>query len=383
MLISDEANIQTPSHAPRRKIKKIHPARLRAYQRRAKKKKVKLEIIMLFAQQLASMLKAGLPLIETLKALEEQSEDPVFQVIVREIRDEVANGKKFSDATRQYPNAFPNLFISLAEAGEASGGLAEMMEKTAQYLHASVSLAKKVKSALVYPAVVIFMAIALVAVLLVFVIPVFSDMFADFGAKLPAPTLMLIGLSDFLQHNILYLIVACVVIYYAIKAYIKTPRGRVLKDRLIWKAPLFGPLIQKVSVARFARTYAILLKSGVSLLRCIQICSNASGNTYIEGACLDIARAVNQGGQLSESIEYNAYFPMIMIHMVRAGEKTGNVDEMLNNVAGFFEEEIDNVVAALTSLLEPLLIAFLGIVVGSIVMAMFLPIFQLSSVVGG
>lgn len=358
-------------------------AKQKAYEKQAKKKKIKLDQLTMFTQQLASMLEAGLPLVSALEALQDQTEDPVFQVIIREVRTDVSSGTSFSEACRKYRNAFPNLFISMVEAGEASGGLASILGKVAGYFEESVKLMKKVKGAMTYPLAVIGLAVALVNVLLVFVIPVFADMFADFGAELPKPTQMLIDLSNFLKAYIIYMIIGAVVFWKLLMKVIVTPKGRLIKDQVFYRLPVLGTLIQKISLSRFCRTYAILLRSGVPILRTLDIVGNASGSTFIESAVDDIKRNISQGGQLSETVATIEYFPPMVKHMAKAGEQTGNVDGMLEKIADFYDSEIDTIVESLTSLMEPLLICFLGIVIGGIVMAMFLPIFQLSSVVGG
>ena len=358
-------------------------AKQKSYEKQAKRKKVKLEDLAIFTQQLAAMLEAGLPLVGALEALEEQLEDPVFQIIVRNVRNEVSAGRPFSECCADYPRAFPNLFISMTAAGEASGGLAEILDKTASYFEETVKLVKQVKGAMVYPIVVIGMAIALVNVLLIFVIPVFAEMFDSFGGELPKPTQLLISLSDFLKSYILLLLAGAYGIFWLIQKFIATPKGRVVKDSLILKLPVVGDLARKVNLSRFCRTYAILMRSGVPILRTLEIVASASGNTYVEKACKEISKHINQGGQVSDVLANDPYFPPMLKHMARAGEKTGNVDGMLIKVADFYDSEVDNLVKALTSLMEPILILFLGVVIGSIVMAMFMPIFQLSSVVGG
>ena len=357
-------------------------AKQRAYAKKAGRKKIKLEELSIFTQQLAAMLEAGLPLVSALEAMEDQTENPVFKIIIHNIRNEVSSGRTFSEACREYPNAFPNLFTSMVEAGEASGGLAEILAKTASYFEKSVKLSKKVKGALVYPAVVISLAVILVNVLLIFVIPVFAEMFDSFGAELPKPTQLLIGLSDFLKGYIIYIIIGLFGVYKLIGKIVKTPKGKLAKDRLLRKIPVVGDLITKVALSRFCRTYAILMRSGVPILKALEIVSTASGNTFIEKACKNIIRRISGGGQVSEVLEEDPYFPSMLKHMSKAGEQTGNVDGMLVKVADFYDDEVDNLVAALTSLMEPLLITFLGVVIGGIVMAMFLPIFQMSNVVG-
>ena len=358
-------------------------AKIKAYEKQAKKKRIKLEQLAIFTQQLASMLEAGLPLVSALEALQEQSEHPVFQIIIREVKNDVSSGTSFSDATRKFNNAFPNLFISMVEAGEASGGLADILGKVAVYFEDSVKLAKQVKGAMTYPICVIVLAVALVNVLLVFVIPVFAEMFADFGQELPKPTQMLIDLSDFLKSYIIYILIALFIFWKLLMKVTSTPKGRVAKDRFLFKIPVLGVLIQKICLSRFCRTYAILMRSGVPILQALAIVGRASGSTYIESAVVDITRHISQGGQLSEVVAKNTYFPPMVKHMAKAGETTGNVDGMMDKISDFYDTEIETLVEALTSLMEPLLICFLGVIIGGIVMAMFLPIFNLAGAVGG
>lgn len=357
-------------------------AKQKAYEKQSKKKKIKLESLTIFTQQISSMLEAGLPLVGALEALQDQTEDPVFKIIIRDVRNDIAGGTSFSDAVRKFPRAFPNLFISMVEAGEASGALADIMGKVATYFESSLGLAKKVKSAMTYPIAVISLAVILVNVLLIFVIPVFSEMFADFGAELPKPTQMLIDLSEFLKHNIIFLIAGGIAIWKIMGKLTATPKGRRVKDIIFSKLPIIGNLTRKINISRFCRTYSILLKSGVPILRALDICSSASNNTYVESACSEIQRHISQGGQLSEVIAHTPYFPSMVKHMAKAGEQTGNVDGMMNKIADFYDTEVDSIVESLTSLMEPILICVLGVIIGGIVMAMFLPIFQLSSVVG-
>ncbi len=369
-------------------------AKQKAYEKKAKNYKIPLEALSIFTAQLAALLSAGLPLVSSLEALQEQMEDPVFRVILRDVRLEISAGSSFSAAVKKYPKGFNSLFISMVEAGEASGNLAEILQKVAQYFEASVKLSKKVKSAMAYPIAVIGLAVVLVNVLLVFVIPVFAEMFSGFGSALPAPTQMLIDVSNFLKPawgwpdiltkiSIIHIGVILYFLWKFWKKFTATPKGREFKDQLVHRAPIFGPLSHKIALSRFCRTYATLMRSGVQILRTLEIVSSASGKTQIEKACTDIAKHISQGGQISEILATNTYFPPMMKHMVKAGESTGNVDGMMSKVADFFDTEVDATVAALTSLIEPLLICFLGVFVGGIVMAMFLPIFNMANVVGG
>ncbi len=358
-------------------------AKQKAYERQAKRKKIKLEMLCYFTQQLSAMLEAGLPLVTALDALQDQTEDPVFQIIIRDVRGDVSGGTSLSEACAKFPNAFPNLFVAMVEAGEASGGLAQLLGKVGIYFEESVKLTKQVKGAMTYPVVVICIAIILVYVLLVFVIPVFGDMFNSMGAKLPAPTQFLIDLSYFLGHYWWGILLALIAVFKSWTSFIKTPKGRVFKDNLVFKLPVVGQLVQKIGISRFCRTYAVLIRSGVPVLRSLEIVSRASNNTFIESACREFARQIGQGGQMSDALADTPYFPPIVKHMARAGEQTGNMDGMLTKVSDFYDAEIETLIEALTSLMEPLLIVFLGVVIGGIVMAMFMPIFMLANVAGG
>jgi type IV pilus assembly protein PilC len=358
-------------------------AKQKALEKRAKNYKLPLGELAIFTQQIASLLAAGLPLVQCLEALQDQTEDPVFRIVIRDVRAEISQGNSFSVAVKRFPKSFPNLFISMVEAGEASGGLAEILMKVAGYFEATVKLTKKVKSAMTYPVAVIGLSFALVNVLLIFVIPVFAAMFKDFGAKLPAPTQFLIDLSNFVKAWWWALGLGGYGIFTVFSKFVATPKGRLAKDKFLVKAPIFGNLVHKIALSRFCRTYATLIRSGVPILRTLEIVASASGMCQIEEACDQIAKHVSQGGQVSEVMASNAFFPPMMKHMVKAGESTGNVDGMMSKVADFYDVECDATVGALTSLIEPLLIVFLGVIVGGIVMAMFLPIFQLGAVAGG
>jgi type IV pilus assembly protein PilC len=358
-------------------------AKQKALEKKSKTYKLPLGELALFTNQLASLLQAGLPLVSCLEALQDQTEDEVFRIVIRDVRNDISTGTSFSAAVKKFPNSFNSLFISMVEAGEASGGLAEILGKVAGYFESTVKLTKKVKSAMTYPVAVIGLAVALVNVLLIFVIPVFAAMFADFGAKLPAPTQFLIDLSNFMKAWWWAIGAGAYGVYVGITKYIKTPNGRKQKDQFLVRAPIFGNLVHKIALSRFCRTYATLMRSGVPILRTLEIVSAASNTVQIEDACTEIAKHVSQGGQVSDIMATNTFFPPMMKHMVKAGESTGNVDGMMNKIADFYDTECEATIAALTSLIEPMLIVFLGVVVGGIVMAMFLPIFQLGSVAGG
>jgi len=294
-------------------------AKRKSYEKQAPRKKIKLQELTVFTQQLAAMLEAGLPLVTSLEALEDQTENPVFQVIIHNVRTDVSAGKSFSESCAVYPRAFPNLFISMVEAGEASGGLAEILDKTSVYFEETVKLIKQIKGAMTYPVAVIGLSVGLVNILLIFVIPVFAEMFADFGAELPKPTQILIDLSEFLKSYIVFLIIGFAAFIWAFKRVVSTPKGRRIKDQTMLKLPVIGELTRKVSLSRFCRTYAILMRAGVPILRTLEIVRKASDNTYIEAACKEVSKHISQGGQVSEVLAIDPYFPPMVKHMTRAG----------------------------------------------------------------
>ncbi len=264
-------------------------AKQKSYEKKAKTYKLPLQELTIFTQQLSSLLNAGLPLVQTLEALQEQTEDPIFRVIVREIRLDISSGTSFSVAVKKFPRAFPTLFTSMVEAGEASGALAEILGKLAGYFESTLRLTKKVKSAMTYPIAVIGLAVVLVNVLLIFVIPVFAAMFADFGKKLPAPTQLLIDVSNFLRGwGGLGVLIGIIAIVIVTSKYVATPVGRKHKDNVLVRVMIFGPLIRKIALSRFCRTYATLTKAGVPILRTLEIVAAASGKVQIEEACVEI-----------------------------------------------------------------------------------------------
>ena len=280
-------------------------AKQKSLEKSAKKYKLPLGELTMFTQQLASLLVAGLPLVQCLEALQDQTEDPRFRIIIRDVRLDISQGNSFSSSVKKFPRAFPTLFISMVEAGEASGGLAEILGKVAGYFEATVKLTKKVKSAMAYPIGVISLAIVLVNVLLIFVIPVFAAMFADFGAKLPVPTQVLIDVSHFMGHFWWLIAIVCYAIWWTGSKFVSTPKGRRLKDQFLVRAPIFGNLIHKIALSRFCRTYATLIRSGVPILRTLEIVASASNKVQVEDACVEIAKHVSQGGQVSEILSSN------------------------------------------------------------------------------
>ena len=345
-------------------------------------KKVKAEAVVIFARQLATMIEAGLPLVQGLEALEQQQvQYPVFAAVIKTVKEDVEGGKSLSDALERHPQAFGALVVNLVRAGENSGTLAEIMDRIAKYLESARALQKKVKSAMMYPLVVSVMALIITIVLLVKVIPVFGTIFSSFGAELPLPTQMLLTFSDYLRRYILLALAGIVGIVFAFRAFYKTDKGRLRVDALVLRLPVFGDLIHKVVLSRFARTLSTLVRSGVPILRSLDIVAKTAGNYAVELAVGKAAQKIKEGESIAGPLEETKMFTPMVVRMISVGEKTGKVDTMLEKIADFFDDQVQTTLAGFTALIEPLLIAFLGIVVGTIVICMFLPILRLSSVV--
>ncbi len=359
----------------------LKQANQRSLERATLKRRINLSSICLFSQSLAALLQGGLPLLTALEALTDQTEDRYLKILLFWIREKVAAGSSLSDAMKSYPRAFPVLLTSMVEAGEASGSLASMMEKASGYFDSSVKLQKRVKGALAYPIGVICLALILVNALMIFVVPQFTQMFSSFGAALPLPTQVLVVISHIINTYLVYLIVGLIALIIGIKKIFQTPSGRVARDQIVLHIPIVGGLSRKIATSRFCRTYSTLLTSGVPVLKALEICASASDNTFVEAGCRVIARNVTEGRLLSDAAQQIAYFPPLVRHMAKAGESSGNVDGMLLKAADFYDTEIDSTVGALTSLMEPFLITFLGFIVGGIAMAIFMPVFQMSTLV--
>jgi type IV pilus assembly protein PilC len=356
-------------------------ANQRSLEKAALKKRIYLGSLTLFTQTLSALLEGGLPLLTALEALIDQTEDRYLKIVLKKVHEKVAGGSSFSEALKGFPKAFPTLLVSMVQAGEASGALSGMMGKVANYFDRSLKLQKRVKGALAYPIGVVCLAFFLVNALMIFVVPQFTAMFASFGAKLPLPTQILVVVSHFINTYLFYLLGGFVGGIFGLKHYFQTQSGRRVADVIMSYIPLVGELSRKLATSRFCRTYATLLASGVSVLKALEICSAASDNTYIEDACQTIAKMVTEGKLLSAAAATIPYFPSLVRHMAKAGESSGSVDTMLIKAADFYDTEIDTTIGALTSLMEPFLISFLGIVVGGIAMAIFMPVFQMSSLV--
>ena len=340
--------------------------------------------LVLFTRQLSTMVEAGISLVQALTALYDQC-DPKRQKSLREVISDVTTrvqgGETFNESIAKHPRVFDRLFVSMVKAGEHGGLLAEILDRLAGFLEASARLRKKVKSAMTYPVIVICIAFAITTFLIVKVVPIFGEIFADFGAKLPAPTQFLIDLSAFLRNEWYFLIGGALAVFFGLRTFVRSDRGRQLWDKWKLKLPIFGPLLHKICMSRFARTFAQLIRSGVPILEVLDIVAGASGNYVVETSIKGVAEDVERGDNLSVAMSKKPIFPPMMLRMVSAGEATGKIDTMLEKMADFWDEEIEAMLDALTSLIEPMLIVFLGVIVGGIVIAMFLPIFKLNEIV--
>ena len=345
-------------------------------------KKIISDLLPGFSRQLSAMLSAGMPIVASLEALEEQSDNPNFKKVISQLRMNIENGSAFSDALRQFPSVFDDLYANMVKGGETGGQLPETISRLAGFLESTAKLRRKVKSSMMYPVIVLCIALAIATAMILFIVPVFGEMFKDFGAKLPGPTQFLLDLSDSMKKFGLFVLVAIVGLIIGFKKWKNTEAGAFKFDQFLLKAPVFGELSKKIASARFARTFGQLIKSGVPILNALEITSGATGNKVACKIVLDARLGVEKGEPLSTSLVNQTVFPIMLVRMLQAGEKTGKIDEMMDSIADFYDDEVDTMLSGLTSLLEPLLMVFLGLIIGGIVIAMFLPIFKMGEVVG-
>jgi type IV pilus assembly protein PilC len=342
-----------------------------------KNRGVSLKTIAVFNRQLSVMFNAGLPITQAIGILGAQQKDKFFQGVLLEVRKDVEAGANLSNAMRKHPKVFNDLYTSMIQAGEASGNLDTILLRLSQYVESMNKLIGKVKSALAYPISVLVIAMVLTGVILWKVVPVFSDMFAQLGAELPLPTQIVVGASNFLVGNFLWVALIIGGAIFALRSYYRTFKGRRVIDNLKLKIWVFGELLTKVAVARVTRTLATLLTSGVEIIESMTITAKTSGNAIIEDAVLKSRALVQEGKPLWESWEETKRFPYMVTQMVAVGEQTGSLSTMLGKIADFYDEEVDQAVSALVSLMEPIMILFLGGIVGSIIVAMYLPLFDI------
>ena len=335
----------------------------------------------IFTRQFSTMIDAGLPLVQCLNILAEQSDSKTLRSVTGQVARHVEAGSTLADALRRHPRTFDDLFTNLVEVGEAGGILDVVLQRLSAYIEKAAALKRKVKAAMVYPSAIIGVAIMVVIFMLTFVIPTFAQMFKDLGADLPLPTKVVLWLSTFVRTYILLIIAGMVGCVLALRSYYRTEGGRATIDALMLKLPIFGTLIRKVAVARFTRTLGTLVQSGVPILDGLRITARTAGNKVVEKAVLQCRAAVTEGKTLAEPLRVSGVFPPMVTQMISVGEQTGALDAMLSKIADFYDDEVDTAVSTLTSLLEPIMIVFLGVVVGGLVVAMYLPIFKLVTLV--
>jgi type IV pilus assembly protein PilC len=346
------------------------------------KGRVKSKDVVIFSRQFSTMISAGLPLIQCLDILATQEQNKAFAKVIRTIKEDIEGGSTLSDALRKHPKVFDDLFINMIAAGEAGGILDTILNRLAVYLEKSMKLKRKVKGAMTYPGVVLGMSVAIITLLLVKVVPVFQSIFAGMGRELPFVTQTLINLSSFVTDNSLYIMGAIVLVIVALVRFYRTENGRYLFDRMILKPPVIGSLMRKVAIAKFTRTLSTLISSGVPILDGLEIVSRTSGNKIVEKALMETRKNISEGKTIAEPLAATTVFPPMVVQMIAVGEATGSLDSMLSKIADFYDDEVEVAVAAMTSMLEPMLMVFLGGVVGGMIVAMYLPIFQIGSIVG-
>ncbi|MES1206412.1 MAG: type II secretion system F family protein [Pseudomonadota bacterium] len=335
--------------------------------------------IVVFTRMFATMIDAGLPIVQCLDILSSQSENKRFGKILASVRSSVEGGLTLSDALAKHPKVFDDLFVNLVAAGEAGGILDSILERLSIYMEKAMKLKRRVKGAMVYPISIIGIAALVVTILLTKVIPVFEKMFKDFGGgKLPAPTRVVIEISHALAHYLPFIVGALVAIGVALKLALRTPKGRLTFDGLLLKMPVLGPVLRKVVVARFTRTMGTLLASGVPILDAMEICGKTAGNTVVQNGIMYARAQISEGKDMATPLMETALMPPMVVQMIGVGEQTGALDAMLSKIADFYEEEVDVAVASMTSLIEPIMMVFLGAVIGGMVIAMYLPIFEMA-----
>ncbi|OGR00969.1 MAG: pilus assembly protein PilC [Deltaproteobacteria bacterium RIFOXYD12_FULL_55_16] len=347
------------------------------------KPKVSGKDVVIFTRQLSTMIDAGLPLVQSLEILGEQMENPTFKKVLRTIRADVETGTTFADAMKKHPDCFDNLYCNMVEAGEIGGILDTILNRLAAFMEKNMALKKKVKGAMTYPIICICISFVVMAVMLVFVVPVFEKMFKDFGGALPGPTQFVVDLSAFAQGNFHWIIGAIFALVFVVKKIYKTEKGRIQMDRMMLDLPVVGTLLRRVAVAKFTRTLGTMLQSGVPILEALNVVARTAGNKVIEMAVFRVTDSISEGRSIAEPLEETGVFPGMVVQMINVGEATGALDIMLAKIADFYDEEVDQAVDNLTAAIEPLMMCFLGGMIGGLVIAMYLPIFSMASVVGG
>jgi len=344
--------------------------------------KIKQKDIIIFCRQFSTMIDAGLPIIQCLDILYAQHENKTFKKMLREIKQNVESGQTFAEALKKHPKQFDDLFINMISAGEAGGVLDTILRRLSAYMEKAAKLKAQIKGAMTYPTVTIVIAIIVVGIIMVFVIPVFEEMFEGMGGALPVPTQIIVNMSRFIKSNISYIIIGIVLAIFAIRRFYKTEKGRALMDNLFLKLPVFGLLIRKAAVSKFTRTMGTMLASGVSILDALDVVAKTAGNKTIEKAVYETRSAIAEGRTMSDPLTESGIFPSMVCQMIAVGESTGALDTMLTKIADFYDEEVDQAVENMTSLIEPFMLVFLGVVIGGLVVSMYLPIFKMAAAFG-
>ena len=343
--------------------------------------KVKERDVILFARQFSTMIDAGLPIIQCLDILYSQQGNATFKKMLKEIKESVEGGATLAEALKKFPKQFDNLFVNMIAAGEAGGILDGILRRLAAYMEKAAKLKSQVKGAMTYPIVTLIIAVVVLAVILVFVIPVFEEMFADFGGELPVPTQIVVAMSDMVKSKIVYIIIGLFLFSIAFKKFHGTEKGREIVDNLLLKIPVFGDLLRKVAVAKFTRTMGTMLASGVAILEALDIVAKTAGNKTVEKAIYSVRKGISEGRTMADPLAQSGVFPSMVCQMISVGESTGALDAMLEKIADFYDEEVDQAVENLTALIEPFMLVFLGVTIGGLVVAMYLPIFKMAGAI--
>jgi type IV pilus assembly protein PilC len=343
--------------------------------------KVRQRDIILFARQFSTMIDAGLPIIQCMEILFTQQNNKTFKRMIKEIKEQVEGGATLAEALKRFPKHFDDLFVNMIAAGEAGGILDAILRRLAAYMEKAAKLKAQVKGAMTYPIVTLVIAIVVLAVILVFVIPVFEEMFADFGGELPVPTQIVVKASEIVKSKILYIIIGIIIFAFAFRKFYATQRGQDVADDLVLKIPVFGELLRKVAVAKFTRTMGTMLASGVAILEALDIVAKTAGNRTVEKAIYDVRSGIAEGRTMADPLAESGVFPAMVCQMISVGESTGALDAMLEKIADFYDEEVDQAVDNLTALIEPFMLVFLGTTIGGLVVAMYLPIFKMAGAI--
>ena len=338
--------------------------------------------VIVFSRQFSTMIDAGLPLLQCLDILQAQQDNPTFKKILKEIKTSVESGDTFADSLGKFHQVFNQLYVNMVAAGEAGGILDIILRRLSAYMEKMAKLKKQVKGAMTYPAITMAVAVVVVGIILVFVIPVFAQMFEGFGSALPAPTMMVVNLSEFVIKKIWYILGGIFLTIISVKKIYGTQKGRIIMDDFFLKLPVFGILIRKVAVAKFTRTMGTMMSSGVSILEALDIVARTAGNKTVEFAVLDVRSAISEGRSMADPLLESGVFPSMVCSMISVGESTGALDIMLEKIADFYDDEVDQAVSNLTDMIEPFLLVFLGVVIGGLVIAMYLPIFKMAAAIG-